>query len=49
MPVINLRNVPDDLKNQFKAVCAEQGKNMTEVLIELMKKEVEKRRKQKEK
>jgi len=41
---MNLRGVPDDLRNQFKAVCALQAKTMTEVIIELMRKEVEKGR-----
>jgi hypothetical protein len=44
MATLNLRGVPDELRNQFKALCALQGKNMTDVLIELMRKEVEKGR-----
>jgi len=42
MATINLRDIPDDLRNQFKAACALQGKTITAVLIELMRKEVEK-------
>jgi hypothetical protein len=41
MATLNLRGVPDQLRNQFKAACALQGKTITEVMIELMKKEVE--------
>ena len=39
---LNLRNIPIGLRNQFKAVCAAQGKTMTEAIIEFMRKEVEK-------
>ena len=39
---MNLRGIPEELRNQFKATCALQGKTITEVLIELMRKEVEK-------
>lgn len=42
MATINLRGVPDELRNQFKAVCALEGKTIIQKLIELMKKEVEK-------
>jgi hypothetical protein len=42
MATVNLRGVPEELRNQFKASCALQGKTITEVLIELMRKEVEK-------
>jgi hypothetical protein len=44
MATINLRDVPDELHNQFKAACALQGKSIREVLIDLMKREVEKGR-----
>ena len=44
MATLNLRGVPDELRNQFKAACALQGKTITEVMIELMKKEVAKGR-----
>jgi len=44
MATVNLRGVPEELRNQFKAACALQGKTITEVLIELMRKEVEKGR-----
>jgi hypothetical protein len=43
MGTLNLRNVPPDLRNKFKAACAAKGKNMTEVIVEYMKREVEKR------
>ncbi len=44
MATMNLRGIPDDLRNQFKAACALQGKTITAMLIELMRKEVEKGR-----
>jgi plasmid stability protein len=42
MAVLNLRGIPDDLRNQFKATCAAKGKTMTEEFIRLMREEVEK-------
>jgi hypothetical protein len=42
MATLNLRGIPDELRNQFKAACALQGKTITEVMMELMRKEVEK-------
>ena len=42
MATLNLRDVPDDLRNQFKAVCALQGKTIRDVIMKLMRKEVEK-------
>jgi hypothetical protein len=44
MATLNLRDIPDDLRNQFKAVCALQGKTIRDVLMELMRREVEKGR-----
>ncbi len=44
MAVILVKDVPDELRNLFKAICAEQGKTMREGLIELMRKAVESRR-----
>ena len=41
---LNLRNIPLELRNQFKAVCAAKGKTMTEAIIEFMRREVEKGR-----
>ncbi len=42
MAILYLKSIPDNLKNQFKSVCAANGKTMTEEIIRLMKKEVEK-------
>jgi plasmid stability protein len=40
MAVLNLKGIPDDLRNRFKAVCAQRGKSMTEEIIRLMREEV---------
>jgi antitoxin component of RelBE/YafQ-DinJ toxin-antitoxin module len=37
MATINLRNIPDNLKNQFKAVCDLANLNMTQAIINYMK------------
>jgi hypothetical protein len=42
MATINLRGVPEELRNQYKALCALQGKTITDALIELIRREVEK-------
>ncbi len=42
MAVVYIKNVPDELRNKFKASCAEKGSNMREELLKYMKKEVEK-------
>ena len=39
-----MKDIPDELRNLFKALCAEQGKTMREGLIELMSEVVENRR-----
>jgi hypothetical protein len=41
MSIINLQ-IPEALRNQFKALCSSRGETMREVLLELIKKEVEK-------
>lgn len=38
---IFLRDIPTDIKDQFKAVCAKRGKSMKEVLIAYMRQRVE--------
>jgi hypothetical protein len=43
MAVILVKDVPDELRNLFKAICAERGKTMREVVIELMRETVENR------
>ena len=35
-----MKDVPDELRNLFKAICAEQGKTMREGIIELMRQAV---------
>jgi porphobilinogen deaminase len=44
MAVLTLKDVPNDLRNQFKAACALQGKNMREAILDFMRKEVERGR-----
>jgi hypothetical protein len=44
MAAILVKDVPDELRNLFKAFCAERGKTMREGIIELMRKAVESRR-----
>lgn len=40
--IISLRIfMPEDLKNEFKAVCARQGANMSEVVVKFVKGYVE--------
>ena len=38
MGIIQIKGVPDKLHNRFKAACALEGVNMTEKIIELMDK-----------
>ena len=45
MAAILVKDIPDELRNLFKAICAEQGKTMREGIIELMREIVENRRK----
>jgi hypothetical protein len=45
MAAILVKDIPDELRNLFKALCAEQGKTMREGIIELMREVVENRRK----
>ena len=45
MAVILVKDVPDEVRNLFKALCAEQGKTMREGIIELMKRAIEEKRK----
>ena len=37
---MNLRNVPEDVRQQFKAVCALRNTTMTELIVELMRQEI---------
>jgi len=47
MAEMRIRNVPDEIHRKFKALCAEKGIDMNSYLLELLKKEVEKREKEK--
>ena len=47
MAVLNMRNIPDRLKNDFKAYCAKQGKTMQEVILAFMRRAVAKEAKRK--
>jgi len=44
MAAILVKDVPDELRNLFKAICAERGKTMREQIIELMRDTVDNRR-----
>lgn len=37
MAALTLRNLPEGLRNQFKAVCAARGMSMTQEIIQHMK------------
>lgn len=43
---IYLRNVPRHIKEQFKAVCARRGENMTESIVNFMKQTVDEENKE---
>ena len=45
MAAILVKDVPDELRNLFKAMCAERGKTMRERIIEMMREAVDSRRK----
>ena len=47
MKEMRIRNVPDELHRKFKALCAEKGVVMNDYLMKFIKKEVEKREKEK--
>ena len=47
MARLNLLNIPDELKNQFKSVCAAKGMTMREEIIRLMEEMVKKAQKAK--
>jgi phage terminase Nu1 subunit (DNA packaging protein) len=42
---ILLKDIPEDLKRKFKALCATRGKTMKEEILRLMKEEVERKTK----
>jgi hypothetical protein len=41
---ILVKDVPDELRNLFKAICAEEGKTMREGILRLMREAVERKR-----
>ena len=45
MPVLYLRNVNEEIKRKFKALCVERGKTLTKEIERLMREEVEKAKK----
>ena len=47
MTSLNLRNIPAELRNKYKAVLAEKGLNMKQDLIEHMKRTIEAEKKKK--
>ena len=49
MSVLSLRNVPEDLRNQYKAALAKQGRSMTADLIAYMRRVVAESEKAKKK
>jgi hypothetical protein len=42
MATLYLRNVPEDIKKHFKALCVLRGETITDEIIKLMREEVEK-------
>lgn len=44
--VMHIRNVDEQLKREFKALCAYEGKSITQKIQELMREAVEKRQKE---
>jgi len=45
MATILVKEVPDELRNLFKAICAAEGRTMREGIIELMSGAVARKRK----
>lgn len=41
MAAITLRDIPSELRNRYKAVLAEQGRNMKQDLVEYMQRVVD--------
>ena len=40
MAAITLRDIPEDLRNKYKAILAAQGKNMKQDLVDYMRRTV---------
>ena len=49
MTTLYIRNVNEDLKREFKALCVIRGKTLTEEIQRLMREELERRKKELEK
>ena len=45
MAVINILNLPDEIRNEYKAICAKKGISMREDLVRYITKTVEKAKK----
>ncbi len=43
---MNLRGISEQLKREFKALCAYEGKSITQKIQELMQEAIEKRQKE---
>ncbi|HEY9637999.1 MAG TPA: plasmid partition protein ParG [Coleofasciculaceae cyanobacterium] len=41
--VVVKTSIPEQLRNSFKAVCAKEGRNMTDVLFDMIQEYVEER------
>jgi len=47
MAELRIRNVPEEIYRRFKALCALRGVKINDYVIELLRREVEKREKEK--
>ena len=47
MKTIMIRNVPEELHKEFKILCVKRGVSINKLMIDLMRKEVEKDQKKK--
>ncbi len=43
MAIMNMRSIPEDIKNNFKAICAENGISMEAGVIRLLQEAIKKR------
>ena len=44
MAILNLKNIPDDVRDEFKILCLRNKTNMRAALVEYMKKAIERKR-----
>ena len=47
MGTIIIKDIPDDIKREFKSLCVLKGETLREAFIRLMREEVEKARQEK--